>query len=189
MQSLPQTTESDDIELNGDIVHCARELLDGVPPVIWCMRRAMRSHRKGLSMPQFRALVQVHQRPRIRLSDIADNLGSSLPTTSRLISGLVDHGLIDRVGCTQDRRQIILRITPRGEEVLREAWDAATTSLTKVLAGTTAAQRQAIVAGVAVLKENFGAVGIKAFGEDVATDSSAKQNGSAKQEASTVSTD
>lgn len=165
MQQLQKAIAGDaepDLEA-AELARCARELLDSVPPVIWSMRRAMRSHRRGLSMPQFRALVQVHQTSRVCLSDIAANMGASLPTTSRLISGLVDHGFIDRVGCTEDRRQIILRITPRGEEVLKSVWDSGTQALAKTLANLTSAERRDMLAGLAVIKKKFGAVGVNLF--------------------------
>jgi DNA-binding MarR family transcriptional regulator len=165
MQQLQKAIADDvapDTEAS-EVERCARELLDSVPPVIWSMRRAMRSHRKGLSMPQFRALVQVHQTSRVCLSDIAANMGASLPTTSRLISGLVDHGFIDRVGCTEDRRQIILRITPRGEEILKSAWDSGIQAMAKTLANLTATERRDMLAGLAVVKKKFGAIGVNMF--------------------------
>src|SRR5271168_1199175 len=61
---------------------CAWEMLDAGPPMMWHIRRVMREHRRGLSMPQFRAMVMIANRPCVSLSCVAEHLALSLPTTS-----------------------------------------------------------------------------------------------------------
>ena len=86
------------------------------------VRRHMRSRRaKNLSVSQFRTLVRVETGA--SLSDVAFFLGTSLPTASRLVSGLVTKGYLSRVASTQDRRVCRLSLTARGQTALREAWD------------------------------------------------------------------
>jgi DNA-binding MarR family transcriptional regulator len=69
------------------------EVLDALPPVIWFIRAKLRNHRKGVSLPQFRTLVMVDQQPLTCLSTLAEFLGASLSTASRIAGGLVDKGL------------------------------------------------------------------------------------------------
>src|SRR6478672_7299944 len=107
MQSLRVATNSASTPAS----ECARELLDALPPVTWFMRRTMRSYRKGLSLPQFRALVLIDREPAVSLSAVADHLGVSLPTASRTVAGLVRKGLLSREGCRTDRRQCELSPT------------------------------------------------------------------------------
>src|SRR5580700_10156635 len=102
MQPLRITTDS---ESGTD---CALDLLDAVPPVIWFIRREMRAFRKGLSLPQFRTLSLINRQPAASLSAVADHLGASLPTASRMVQGLVAQGLLARKGCREDRRQLAL---------------------------------------------------------------------------------
>jgi DNA-binding MarR family transcriptional regulator len=65
-------------------------MLDGMPPVMWFMRRQMRRHpTRGVSVPQYRVLVILDSIPSPSLSTVADNLGLSLPATSRVVTGLV----------------------------------------------------------------------------------------------------
>jgi DNA-binding MarR family transcriptional regulator len=98
MQSLSQTSK------RSSVTSCAWELLDALPPVMWSIRKAMRSHRGGLSMPQFRAMVMIRNEPDTSLSTVADHLALSLPTTSRIVTGLVEKGFLKRGGCAGVRR-------------------------------------------------------------------------------------
>jgi DNA-binding MarR family transcriptional regulator len=94
---------------------CAEELLDALPPVMRFVRKHMRSHRaKGLSVPQFRTLALLRSAPATNLSAVAEFLGSSLSTTSRIVSGLVEKGFIRRCERAGDRRNVELALTPRG---------------------------------------------------------------------------
>src|SRR5947208_16071764 len=104
----------------------AGNLLDGLPPVMWFIRRQMRRHRTaGLTVPQFRALALVDRYPTASLSLVAEHLGSSQPSASRLIDGLVIRGFVTRKQCDQDRRQVKLGLTARGKLILDKARDVA----------------------------------------------------------------
>src|SRR4051812_46948573 len=90
---------------------CALQLLDALPPVMRFVRKHMRSNRaRGLSIPQFRVMALLASIPSANLSAVADFLGASLPTTSRIVSGLVKNGLIERRESQNDRRQVELRL-------------------------------------------------------------------------------
>ena len=75
---------------------CVREVLEVIPIVMRSLRRQFRSHRgNDLSIPQYRALMFLQRNPGASLS-IADYLGITPPSTSKLIDGLVERGFIDR---------------------------------------------------------------------------------------------
>src|ERR1700759_5257828 len=101
---------------------CAQELLDALPPVMRFVRKHMRSHRsKGLSVPQFRALCLFRTVPDANLSAVADFLGASLPTTSRIVCGLVTKGFVHRCERTKDRRCVKLSLPPKGRAAMENA--------------------------------------------------------------------
>src|SRR4051812_39339771 len=101
---------------------CARAMLDGLPPVMWFIRRNMRQLRiGGVSVPQYRALCLLARFPSASLSHLAEHLGSSQPSASRLISGLVTRGLVEREECSDDRRQVTLVLTAKGKSVQASA--------------------------------------------------------------------
>src|SRR5438105_4236858 len=100
----------------GDASHCAAVLLDALPSVMWFVRNHMRRRRaRGLSVPQFRTLVLLRRNPSAPLSAVAEHLGCSLPTASRLVTGLVSKGLISRRTGSGDRRQLALELTDKGQ--------------------------------------------------------------------------
>ena len=150
--------------LSGVSDQCAAEVMEAVPAVIWFIRRQMRSHRKGLSVPQFRALALVARQPATCLSSVAELLGASLPTTSRIVSGLVRQGLMKRHGCTQDRRQVALAITEQGRAVLQTAESATRTRLSEELRHLKANQRRDLLRTMKVLRGVFGPMGQVAAG-------------------------
>jgi DNA-binding MarR family transcriptional regulator len=70
-----------------------------------------------LSFPQWRALVVVGSRDGMRVGDIAERIGSAVPTTSRLIRRLERRGLVVGERDDADRRATIVRLTADGERL------------------------------------------------------------------------
>jgi MarR family transcriptional regulator for hemolysin len=83
--------------------------------VMRSLRAEFRSHRgSDLSIPQFRTLMFLRRTPGKSLADLAEHLGITPPSTSKLVDGLVKRGLIDRQDFPVDRRRIVLSLTPAG---------------------------------------------------------------------------
>jgi DNA-binding MarR family transcriptional regulator len=136
---------------------CARAMLDGMPPVMWFIRRQMRRHRTGgLSVPQFRALCLLDRFPTAGVSLVAEHLGSSTPSASRLITGLVSRGFVTRKTCRDDRRQVALVLTPRGRTVLAMAQQATQERLAEEIQHLPPAQRATVAAAMWTLQDVFG---------------------------------
>lgn len=57
----------------------------------------------------------------MRPSDLADQIGLSRSATTRLVDRLESDGLVERRSCASDRRGTFVVLTPRGEEVFRDA--------------------------------------------------------------------
>jgi DNA-binding MarR family transcriptional regulator len=157
MQQLLATTKPS-AEKSPLVVQCAREVLDSIPPVMWFIRRQMRTHRGGLSLAQFRSLVRVNRPPQSTLSSVAEHLGATLPTASRIVAGLVDKGLMIRNDCRWDRRQVLLELTPRGREVLKNARKWTQQYMEIELEKLAPAERKMLIAAAKVLKTVFGPV-------------------------------
>ena len=132
-------------------------MLDGLPTVMWFIRRQMRRHRTGgLSVPQFRALCHIDKFPTASLSIVAEHLGSSTPSASRLISGLVSRGFVARKECADDRRQIALMLTPRGKTALAASQKATRQQLADEIAHLPPEQRAIIANAMYLLQDVFG---------------------------------
>lgn len=101
---------------------CAHELMDTAPQIVQAIRVEMRRGRgSDISIPQFRAMrfVQVH--PDLSLSHLAEHLGLTLPSVSKLVDGLVKQKLITRKESTTDRRKITLVLTQAGADIVDSA--------------------------------------------------------------------
>lgn len=97
---------------------CVREVLDVVPMVMRSLRAEFRSHRgNDLSIPQYRTLMYLRRSPGKSLADLAEHLGITPPSTSKLVDGLVKRGLVDRQDFPVDRRRIVLLLTTAGMEL------------------------------------------------------------------------
>jgi DNA-binding MarR family transcriptional regulator len=117
----------------------------------------MRRHRtRGMSIPQFRTLVLIDDQPTVSLSAVAENLGSSLPTASRIVSGLVSKGLIIRKTCSDDRRQCSLRLTATGRAALNEGRRATQEQLAAELARLSERERGIVAEAMRNLNSVFG---------------------------------
>jgi MarR family transcriptional regulator for hemolysin len=150
MQLLPpasKATASEEV--------CARHLLDTVPLVMRVIRQHMRRHRSGLTVPQFRTLCFISSTEGSSLSAAADFIGLSLPAMSRLVDGLVEHGLMERRPCEDDRRHVRLSVTAAGESALTEARELAQAGLSEAVTRMTPGQREAIVKTMQVLRNVF----------------------------------
>jgi DNA-binding MarR family transcriptional regulator len=132
-------------------------MLDGLPPVMWFIRRNMRQQRiGGLSVPQFRTLCLLARIPTASLTDVAEHLGSSQPSASRLVSGLVVRGLIKRNECADDRRQVTLVLTAKGKDVQAKSHRASQQRLGEEIAHLPEDKRRAIISAMEILLDVFG---------------------------------
>src|SRR3954452_23366193 len=154
MQVLAPANESATVDARAD--RCARAVLDSLPPVMWFIRSNMRRQRtRGLSVPQFRALCLLARFPTATLSHVAEHLGSSQPSASRLISGLVTRGLVARKESPDDRRQISLVLTARGKAVQAASHRDTQERLAEEIAHLPDEQKQTVIDAMGILFDIF----------------------------------
>ena len=134
----------------------AQQVLEAVPLVMRTIRGQLRSHRRAdISVPQFRAMGYIDQNQGASLSDLANHIGLTLPSMSKLIDGLVSRKLVTRTSDALDRRRICLSLTPLGREELKAAHRFTEKYLAVQLAGLSEADLQAIARSMQVLKALF----------------------------------
>lgn len=153
MQLLPATNNPVSVS------ECAHEVLDSVTPVNRFIRRQMCACQKDLSLPQFRTLVCVSQGPEASLSAVAHFLGSSMPTASRIVTGLVQKGLITRGGCA-DRRQVSLELSDKGRALMEKAWTGAQAAIEAKIKILEPRERATVTSAMTLLKGVFGSAGL-----------------------------
>jgi DNA-binding MarR family transcriptional regulator len=135
---------------------CAREVMETVPLVMRFIRTEMRSRRApSLSVPQLRVLTFLSRRPGAPLSGVAEHLGVTRSTASAIIDRLVRRKLVSRAVHPQERRSIVLTLTPAGTEHLQHAREAACADMAKVLAGLSATDLLQVTKGLTLLGNAF----------------------------------
>jgi MarR family transcriptional regulator for hemolysin len=134
---------------------CARDVLDVVPLVMRAIRHEMRSHRTDLSVPQFRTLAFIRNHEGTSLSAVAENIGLTLPTMSKLVEGLVQRKLVTRELAAHDRRCVTLTLTETGLSTMRAAREATLTYLAQQLDMLPDSDRQVISQAMKLLRVGF----------------------------------
>lgn len=105
-----------------------------MPRVLRVIRAEMRGHRgEELSVPQFRSLAAIGRNEGASLSDVAEQVGLTLSSMSKLIEGLVARRLVTREESPEDRRRLVLALTPEGRSLLASARAATHARLSEIL--------------------------------------------------------
>ena len=131
-------------------------MLEALPPVMRFIRRHMRCRKnRVLSLPQFRTLALLGSAPSANLSAVADYLITSLPTASRVVSGLVARGFVARHECAADRRQVQLALTAKGLQTLRSSQAESKDRLARELASLDPAELRTISRAMGLLHAAF----------------------------------
>jgi DNA-binding MarR family transcriptional regulator len=113
---------------------CAALLLETTPRVMRAVRMAIADlDAPALTIPQFRTLQFVAMHSGASLSATAEFLGLTLPSTSKLVDQLVRRTMLRRDDAQDDRRRMMLRITDRGDALLKNAQEAVCVHLTGLL--------------------------------------------------------
>jgi DNA-binding MarR family transcriptional regulator len=86
--------------------------------LITALARSTRS--EHLSVSELAALHQLDQLGSVRVSDLAERLGAALPAASRVVSRLVETGLVERREDRNDRRAKTLTLSERGHALIDE---------------------------------------------------------------------
>ncbi len=135
---------------------CAREVLDVVPSIMQAIRAELRAHRSvDISVPQMRALGFINHSTAVSLSELADHIGLTLPSMSRMIDGLVERGLVSRTEDPEDRRRVVLCLTGAGRETVETAQAATRAAMAERLAVLNSDQETAVIEAMDALRPLF----------------------------------
>ncbi|MEZ5177228.1 MAG: MarR family transcriptional regulator [Acidimicrobiales bacterium] len=105
---------------------------------------ARRGHRRG-DPPQYRAIVVLCAHGPIAMRELADELTCSASTATRLCDRLVSKGLVDRGPREANRREVEVRATARGIELVRAVTARRRAEIRRIVDTMPAEQRPALV--------------------------------------------
>lgn len=77
----------------------------------------------GMPISWFEVLVRLSRSPgrRLRMSELADQIGLSHSGLTRLVDRVIDAGYVERAACPEDRRGAFAVLTDRGADALAAA--------------------------------------------------------------------
>lgn len=133
-----------------NIVHVTRTIspdpvhaTDPYGPIIADFRAAMqqqkcasseRLHRLGISMAQLHILYALQRSGEMPMSRLAEVLNVSLSNATGLIDRIEERGFVERSRVAEDRRIVLIRVTPEGTRMLDEV-DALSDDLLRTVFG------------------------------------------------------
>jgi DNA-binding MarR family transcriptional regulator len=108
----------------------------------------------GLSVPHFRTLNYLSNHPGTSLSELAEFLGLTPPSTSKLVQKLVTARVVARrIG--RDRRRVRLTLTADGRSALAEAHRETQESLARTLSSLSRRELKTLSASLRTLADAF----------------------------------
>ena len=111
-------------------------------------------HSSGYWMsPAHMRLLTILAHHSCNLSELALRQAVSLPTMSNSISVLVHRGWVKRVPSSDDRRQVVLELTPDGRAVLCEIKGHAEARVAELLGRLSSDELKSLSAGIAILEQ------------------------------------
>jgi DNA-binding MarR family transcriptional regulator len=121
------------------------------------LNRRLRQQTVGeLTLSQWSALVAVESARRMRIGDLAAHEHVSAPTATRLVASLETEGLLGREADDEDRRSMLVSLTPSGHQALAELRRKRNEALAARLAGLSPADLDRLTAALPVLEQLSG---------------------------------
>ena len=131
-------------------------IMDVVPLIMNSIRTEMRSHRTpDLTLSQFRTLTFLYRHEDASLSELAEHIGSKLPTMSKIVENLVQRKLVIRSDSPQNRRQIRLRLSAMGLKELSRTRASVQAKISGLFMDLSEDQRVAIAGSLTSLRTIF----------------------------------
>jgi len=130
----------------------ARRITALIPQIARNLRLAalVERVRRGLTTAQLMALFILRDAGAdgLPVSQLAQDLGVSVPTVTGMADRLVEAGMLKRVHSEADRRVVLLRLTGEGLKVAEKLWGVLEEVVTRILADMSPQARGAITDAV-----------------------------------------
>ncbi|HEV7172662.1 MarR family winged helix-turn-helix transcriptional regulator [Pedococcus sp.] len=133
-----------------DAVMRATRVLVGI------IARSITEVEQEVSITQFRVLVMVATRGSLNLGEVAEGLGVHPSNATRTVERLVVAGLVERAENPADRRYLVLKLTPQGQDIVERVMAYRRGAIESVLEEMPAGRRQALAAALGAFAEAAG---------------------------------
>jgi len=114
--------------------------------------------RLGLSMAQLHILYTLQRHGEMAMSRLAEVLNVSLSNATGLIDRIEERGYVERTRVPEDRRIVLIRVTPEGERILGQIDALSDDLLRSVLTNLDRSKLAGVRQAVAALRAAIGEV-------------------------------
>ncbi|GAB3959880.1 MarR family transcriptional regulator [Actinoallomurus acanthiterrae] len=107
--------------------------------------RSLASVQERVTLPQFRLLVVLARHEGTKLVTLATQLAVNPSTAMRMVERLIAAGLVDRKVNPANRREVLLRLTESGRQIVDEVTARRRAEIAAIVAAMSPEQRSALV--------------------------------------------
>lgn len=149
-----QATRNEDFSWDGD---SPPKLAEGVVQLVNAVVKGVERQISpaGLINMEFTILKSFQEKNEWTVTQLANVLPADAPRISRLVTKLVDRGLLRRRRRTDDRRVVLLRLTKSGEELTEELCQRVSQHEARLLAGVSAEELETLRAVTSKILTNY----------------------------------
>jgi DNA-binding MarR family transcriptional regulator len=133
-------------------------VLAGSRALVAVAARSLASVHEDVTLPQYRVLVVLCARGPLGMGELADELGCSGSTATRLCDRLVARALVDRHHRLDNRRQVEVHATQTGVQLVRDVTARRRAEIDVIVANISPRQRSALAGAFRAFADAAGEV-------------------------------
>lgn len=99
----------------------------------WALASGKNQGGVALTFPQMNSLTVIREHGHVTVKELAQALRVSAPSASAMVDRLFEHGFVSREQSRTDRREVVVRVTPEGREVVERMEEGVLHSLADML--------------------------------------------------------
>jgi len=105
----------------------------------------------GVTITQCHAIAEIGLKGKVSLVDLAERLGVDKSTMSRTVNNLVEADLADRHLDAENRRYVIIQLTPKGRGVYQRIEESMSHYFRSIVGSIPAEKREQVLESMALL--------------------------------------
>lgn len=109
----------------------------------------------GFTSSQCYTLLELHKQDALSMNELSAKMNLDTSTMTRVIDNLVRDGLVARVRDENDRRFVVVELTPKGQEVAQNLSESIETYYQKIIANLPQGQIDQVLTSVQQLLTAF----------------------------------
>lgn len=132
------------------------ELLTASRLLVAIAARSLAAVEESLTLPQYRMLVVLDARGPSSLARMAEALDVNPSTALRMVERLSGAGMVEKIPNPKNRREVLLRLTPSGWQVVRQVTERRRAQIAAIVEAMNPESREGLIAALREFTEAGG---------------------------------